>query len=172
MKEHGMIRAAPLIRAVILIVLLGMLAGWAQAYGYALASATNRPVGAGCWSVPGRPWVTCYRQENGPFGPGGTPVVGRVETWAPTWPAPPRARMPSVAPATGLRTPGWEYPVSSLALYPTAPRPTHMASIGPEGWYVSGPYTGRRRQMGYDPFQRAAIQQHPLAADTSEVWYR
>ena len=172
MKESGMTRAAPVIRSAILIVLLGLLTDSAHGNAYQPSLATGRPVGAECWSTPGRPWMTCYQQANGPFGSGGIPIVGRVETWAPTWPAPPRAPMPSVAPAPGLRMLGWEYPVSSLALYPTVPRPTHVAAIGPEGWYVSEPYTGGSRHRDFDSYQRAAIPEWPPGAFDSGALYR
>jgi|GEM_PF-7058908 len=172
MKENGTIQSAPIIRAVILIALFGMLAWWAQAYGAALASATNRPVGAGCWNMPGRPWGTCYRQENGLFGPGGMPIVGRVETWAPKWPVPPRAPMPSVAPVPGSQMPGWEYPVSRLAPHLPMPRIAYPVPTHPDPWYVTRPYTGGHKPMASSPYPRGVIRQSSLRPIDSEAWYR
>ena len=172
MQEPETTRAAPMIRVATLIVLLGVLAGWAQAYGYPSAPATNWPVGAECWSVRGRPWMTCDQQESEPFALGGTSSWGLAEMRAPMWAAPLHVPTPTVALAPRWPTDGWEHPVPSSTLRPTVPRLSHVALLGPEPWYVLRPYARGRVEAGYDPYPCAGIREWPFGAIPCESRYR
>ena len=167
-----MMRAAPMIRVATLIVLLVVLAGWARAYGYPLARATNWPVGAECWGMPGRPWMTCDQPESSPLTPRGTSSWGLAEMRAPMWAAPLHVPTPTVALAPRWPTDGWEYPVSSSILRRIVPRLNDAVLVGPEPWHVSKPYPKGQVQAGDDPYQRLVTWPRTLWLLGRETWDR
>ena len=178
MQERGMTWAAPAIRAATLIVLLGMLAGRVQGYGYQV-NTMGRP-SAETWgpNAPGA-LVTAGNLRGRDMGP---PQHAPVMPWASL--APRRlASSPVIMPAvTGVPTapfPQGRNPVPASTPHPAWPRIPQSEWIHAEPWrrptsYFSwdGPSVCRLQQPIVGPWRSSGPVGEVSARSQSQVGLR
>ncbi len=170
MKENGMIRAAPSICAAILIVLLGMLVGQTEAYGYQPGPMGGMSSGPAHWGTPSRSDVVWHQQRQEMYGPRYAPVLPQALQRLPGWPASSTGIIPPMM--NGLSFYQRHHPAAAWIEHSALASMSQPGWISPEPWRVPTSYTVQGTPNGYRSRQYQVNPQCPPWAFAGETRYR